>query len=220
VIDPLNGFDWNSLYSRYDRMCAQTLRFNPEVPTFDCFKPKPKSDRELYYFLLSRISDERKTGSLMFLPSYEAILYWKMYSTSPKINNDIKNRSDIRLQLQRALPQFHNYPIDLKQQRNEVTSLVRRTMKLGLYGMGLPVCTTVLHFLYPSIIPIFDQMILRAVGYDRDEIKRKRLNQSQDLYGDYLGFHWSLVEKYRSKINNFRETPVRVIEMALWISRG
>ena len=85
---------------------------------------------------------------------------------------------------------------------------------------NFPPILTVLHYLYPDVVPIFDQMILRAVGYDKEKINRKRLNQSQELYHEYLEHHWSLAEKYANKINNFRETPVRAIEMALWVSRG
>ena len=220
MIDPLGKFDWSSLCETYDHMCSQTSRFKASVSQLDVFDPKPKSDRELYYSISSSILEERELGTLMSLPLYEAIVYWKMYSTSPKINNDMKKRRDIQLKLQRALPAFRDFPTRIERQQQDVLSLVQRTMGLGLYGMGLPVCTTALHYLYPSIVPIFDQMILRAVGYDREEVKKKRLNQSQGLYGDYLQFHWSLVDKYMNKIPDFRETPVRTIEMALWISRG
>ena len=86
--------------------------------------------------------------------------------------------------------------------------------------MGLPVATTVMHFLYPEVVPIFDQMILRAVGYTREEIQKNHLNQSIELYEKYLIHHWGLCDKYSSRMSGFLETPVRVVEMALWVSRG
>ena len=45
------------------------------------FSPRPSSDRSLYYEILARIQKERQSGTLMSLPTYEAIIYWKMYST-------------------------------------------------------------------------------------------------------------------------------------------
>ncbi len=104
--------------------------------------------------------------------------------------------------------------------RDIILELVQRTLCRKLYGLGLPVCTTVLHYLYSNVVPIFDQMILRAAGYDKEEIKSKRLNQSQDLCYDYLHHRWSMVDRYANKTNSFQETSVRVVEMALWVSRG
>jgi len=220
MIDPLDNFPWDTLYSLYDEKSLKTSKFNYNVPALRCFSPPPKTDRDLYYSLISRMLSEREAGSLMTLQSYTAIIYWKMYSTSPKTNNYIDKNISLQEQLRKMLISFNNFPAVIKKERNIISELVQRTINLKLYGLGLPVCTTVLHYLYPDIVPIFDQMILRAVGYDKEEINQKRLNQSQELYHKYLEHHWSLVEKYSDKIKNFKETPVRVIEMALWVSRG
>ena len=220
MIDRLDDFDWDSLYDQYDERCLKTSRFNHNASALRCFTPIPKTDRDLYYSLISRISNEREAGSLMSLQSYTAIVYWKMYSTSPKINNDIEKDISLREQLRNRLISFKKYPAVIEKQRNLISDLVQRTLDIGLYGMRLPVCTTVLHYLYPDVVPIFDQMILRAVGYDKEKIKVKRLNQSQALYNEYLEFHWSMIKKYAIKIKNFKENPVRAIEMALWVGRG
>jgi len=143
-----------------------------------------------------------------------------MYSTSPKTNNDIDRDAGLQEILRKNLFSFNSYPALIQRNRDLILELVQRTLSLKLYGTRLPVCTTVLHYLYPNFVPIFDQMILRAAGYDREEIKRKQLNQSQELYYEYLQHHWSMVDKYANKISAFRETPVRVVEMALWVSRG
>ena len=220
MIDPLEKFDWGSLYIEYDKKCLKSLRYKNSASALECFSSPPQTDRELYYSLLHRITNERKAVSLMTLGTYKAIVYWKMYSTSPKINNDIDKNIDLQVQLRNKLISFNLYPDSIQMDRNIILKLVQRTLSLKLYGLGLPVCTTVLHYLYPQVVPIFDQMILRAVGYDKEEIKTKRLNQSQELYYAYLQHHWSMVNKYAQKIVNFRETAVRVVEMALWVSRG
>ncbi|MCX5887398.1 MAG: hypothetical protein NT096_16040 [Proteobacteria bacterium] len=155
----------------------------------------------------------------MSLSTYESIVYWKMYSTSLKINNDLRQRHEIRTKLQNLLTGLNNFPETIENRASEVLDLVRRMLELGLYGMRLPVCTTVLHFMYPGVIPIFDQMILRAVGYSKTEISQKQLNQSKELYAEYLEHHWSLVDKYLMKISGFQESPIRIIEMALWVKR-
>jgi hypothetical protein len=218
--DPLDDFDWNDLYNRYDEKCLKSSRFKHNATALKCFSPYPKTDRELYYSLSSRISKEREAGCLMTLQTYAAIVYWKMYSTSPKTNNDIDNNHGLQEQLRKKLTSFANYPVTVEKESDFISELVQRTLGLKLYGMRLPVCTTVLHYLYPDVIPIFDQMILRAVGYKKDVVKAKRLNQSQELYNEYLEHHWAMVRKYATQIGNFKETPVRVIEMALWVNRG
>ena len=220
MIDPLQDFDWQSLYAEYDEKCARAGRYKENVSALKCFSPPPKKDRELYYSLLSRISSERKTGSLMTLQTYAAIIYWKMYSTSPKTNNDIDKDINLQERLKKRLQPFSNYPTKIAKDRKLILKLVERTLENKPYGMRLPVCTAVLHYLYPNVVPIFDQMVLQAIGYSKDQIKSRQLNQSQELYNEYLDHHWSMVEKYSNNIRNFQEKPVRVVEMALWITRG
>jgi len=158
----------------------------------------------------------------MSLPTYEAIIYWKMYSTcGDKINRDIHNKAQVIPKLMSKLPQFGGFLPRIMQHKNDVSSLVTKTLGLRLYGMGLPVCTAILHFLYPDVIPIFDKMVLMAVGYTRDQIKRGSLNQNQDLYCQYVEHVWSLIKRYANQINaqKFEESPVRIVDMALWVTR-
>ena len=220
MVDPLEDFDWQSLYQLYDKKCRDTGRFNPDVPALACFSPRLNSDRYLYYALLKRVANERSSRELMSLSTYESVVYWKMYSTSLKINSDLRQRSEIREKLKSTLIVLKDFPERIEKLSSEVLGLVRRMLALRLYGMRLPVCTTVLHFMYPGVIPIFDQMILRAVGYNKTEINQKQLNQLKELYAEYLEHHWSLVNKYLKKISGFQESPIRIIEMALWVKRG
>ena len=80
----------------------------------------------------------------------------------------------------------------------------------------LPVRTTFLHFLYPSVVPIFDQMVLKAVnGWEKDA------NHKASFLTAYLPLAWELAERYAKPAFSFkRESPIRVIDMALWVTRG
>ena len=220
MIDPLSNFDWTSLHAEYDRKCLVSSRFKPEAPALRCFSAPPQSDRSLYYALMEMVASERADGTLMTLECYAAAVYWKMYSTSPKVNNDIARESDIRDILESKLRTFARFPSWLPKNVHEVLNMVNQVLELNLYGTGLPVCTTVLHYLYPDTVPIFDQMVLRAVGFDREDVKKRRLNQSTTLYQQYLGHHWDMVDKYAEEVEHLRESPVRAVEMALWVSRG
>jgi len=73
-----------------------------------------------------------------------------------------------------------------------------------------------LHLVYPEVVPIFDEQVLRAVGVDE-----KDANHSYEFFREYLPHAWSLAEKYRHRFAVFqKETPVRVIDIALWVCRG
>lgn len=218
--DPLTNFDWNQLYEKYDAKCAIGSRFNPVFPCLSIFQREIDSDRRLYYSLLDQVAKERNEGILISLPTYEAIVYWKMYSTSPHINNEIMKNQALRLKLNNTLSNIRHFPVQIDRINSRVISVVKSLLKMELYGMKLPVATTVMHFLYPDTVPIFDQMILRAVGYNREDIKKNNLNQSFELYEKYLIHHWGMCSKYSSSTAGFFETPVRVVEMALWVSRG
>jgi hypothetical protein len=84
------------------------------------------------------------------------------------------------------------------------------------YYDALPVRTTFLHFLYPTVVPIFDQMVLKAVGaWDTNA------NHKTSVLKEYLPFAWKLAEKYEQQFSIFpKEGPIRLIDMALWVNRG
>lgn len=216
--DPLGDFNWDFLYQKYDYECMKSNRFKPNSEHLYAFEPRPNSDRELYAKILERVNSEKHENQIMSLATYEAIIYWKMYSTSPKINNDIRKHPDRQKDLGTRLLNLSDFPMNLTSDSDEVIKAIRRMLGLRLYGMRLPVATTVLHFLYPNIIPIFDQMVLRAVGYAKEEARV--LNQSFSVFQEYLPHHWSLADKYSIKLVPFSETPVRLVDMALWVVRG
>jgi hypothetical protein len=73
-----------------------------------------------------------------------------------------------------------------------------------------------LHFVYPSIVPIFDKMVLQAVG-----IRETNANQKVSVLKEYLPFAWELADRYMHNATVFdNESDVRVIDMALWVGRG
>jgi hypothetical protein len=158
----------------------------------------------------------------MSLNTYEYILYWKLYSTcGDKNNRDIHSKPQVIPKLTSALPQFNGFPPRIDQNKNAVSKLVTRALNLDLYGMKLPVCTAVLHFLYPDVIPIFDKMVLMAVGYKSRQIKNGKLNYSEGLYTQYVEHVWSLTKRYANQINaqKYKESSVRIVDMALWVTR-
>src|SRR5512137_2994072 len=78
--DPLNDFDWSSLYRSYDNRCSSFDRTSVYVSAPEV--GRPESDRTLYYQLLNLFSEERRNSIADPMGIYEALLYWKLYSQS------------------------------------------------------------------------------------------------------------------------------------------
>jgi hypothetical protein len=223
MIDPLANFDWPQLYKRYDAKCQKGGYFALCAPQcLDALQPMPDGDRELYYCLADNFrlrSDPRGVP----LPIYQAMLFWKLYSTKRKgIVEFCKklSREPIRefmnVELARVLGSL---PPRLPREVDALIPVLTGLTK-SLYGMAsscaIPVRTTLLHFIYPGVVPIFDQQVLSAVG-----IEDKDANHSYEFLREYIPHTWELADKYQSHFAIFeKETPVRIIDMALWVSRG
>jgi len=220
--DPLKGFDWPTLYRRYDDQC---LRFDPTSVFLSSLESdRPASDRTLYYQLLNLFSEGGRTSIIDPLGKYEALLYWKLYSqrTAPHnlgewLRKDELKRTGAKERLLRLLQEL---PISLEKSPSSIIERVKWLGKFQLPGMAspstLPVRTTFLHFLYPAVVPIFDQMVLKAVG-----AWAKGANHKTSVLNEYLPFAWELAESYAQRVSSFaKEGPIRVIDMALWVSRG
>ena len=214
--DPLEGFDWATLYERYDAKCT---RFRPDSEWLQAVRPHVSSDRALYCYLNGQLSSAVGLGWRMTVGNYMAMLYWKLYSQPAALANlgswlapDQRVReSPILTRLVAALPASLERNVELIQE------LVRTVGRFGVFGMksGLPVRTTFLHFLYPNIVPIFDQMVLKAVG-----AWHKGANQKLDALREYIPFAWQLADQHTRQLTGFPETPVRLVDMALWVVRG
>ena len=219
--DPLTDFEWGSLYRRYDALCKGYDSGSHCLARFG--SARPDSDRELYYRLISCYLPAARTADRDVIGTYQALLYWKLYSTAGSRGTNIlawlKPGSAGRRSAESTLPRWlSRLPPSLNRNESDVVEKVRE-MPL-IRGMGtecrLPVRTTFLHFLYPSVVPIFDRNVLLAVG-----VNEKNANQSYDRLREYLPFAWELADRYcvQSAMCN-REESLRRIDMALWVTRG
>jgi hypothetical protein len=218
MTDPLVGFDWTTLYRRYDASCR---RFDPRSIHLETVRAAADSDRSLYYHLVQAagpdISGARQAVDIGW---YEALLYWKLYSQPAAVHNiaewlrkDDPRRRRNAEQLRLLLAEM---PRTIPQQLTAVTSLLKSIDKHRLDGMGmaaLPVRSTFLHILYPTAVPIFDKMVRQAVGLPDG-------NQSLEIFCEYLPHAWALARRHAEQLAGFKETPVRLTDMALWIIRN
>jgi hypothetical protein len=217
--DPLREFDWSRLYERYDALCG---RFNSSVAHLRGFTPRPQSDRELYYALLRSVHTSSTRRLNLPLDSYEAVLYWKLYSQPAAVANVRRwlGPEACSEEADRLARLISELPIDLQRDATDVTAVVKHLGAYKLAGLktetALPVRTTLLHFLFPNVVPIFDKMVLQAVG-----IRDQFANQNISVLRQYLPFAWELAERYGAHFLSFSpETPIRLTDMALWVSRG
>ncbi|MEQ1526934.1 MAG: hypothetical protein ABL902_09015 [Gallionella sp.] len=220
--DPLNGFDWKSLYSGYDSKCLGYAKESVYLAAFGI--DRPTTDRALYYKLIKAFSKEQRALSNELIGIYEALLYWKLYSqsTSPYNLNkwfrqDVSKRKYVEENL---LCLFQEIPDSLERTPSAVLDMVKWLGRFSLPGMAssgaLPVRTTFLHFIFPSVVPIFDQMVLKAVGS-----WTTNANHNASVLKEYLPFAWDLADRYAQNCSGFeKESPIRVIDMALWVGRG
>ncbi len=214
--DPLVGFDWRTLYDRYDGMCKG---FHPCSPHLRAVMPHVSSDRFLYYHILGRTCSARGSSSHVAAGDYEAMLYWKLYS-QPAARNLLARIGAESEQVACGLEHMvKELPASLERDVARVVEAMRVADRFRVLGMrsrtALPVRTTFLHFLYPNVVPIFDQMVLKAVG-----AWQKGANQKLAVLREYVPFAWQLADQHVRHLGGFSETPVRLVDMALWVVRG
>ena len=215
-------FDWSSLYDRYDATCKC---FNPDAPSLSTLTEKPKNDRYLYYSLIKRVHDERSANGNIGLGTYEAILYWKLYSQPAAVKNVCRRiHGDVSIQkiIQKALRDLLcQLPQKASQDILQIKQLYQLMEQGGgtLFGIAdscaLPARSTLLHFLYPNIVPIFDKQVLLAVG-----VTEKNANKKHDILFDYIQFAWDICKKPNIIPQDWLESPLRLLDMALWVIRG
>ena len=219
--DPLGGFEWNSLLDGYDSLCSS---FRADVPYLSEPLMSTESDRELYSLLIREVERDRARFGGVSIPTYQGILYWKLYSQPAAVRNichPLYKDPDRRNTLENCLCRLTNVlPEELERSPTQLINLVRRFDDLGLYGMAspsaLPARTTLLHFVFPDVVPIFDKMVLAAVG-----ITEKHANQSLSILNEYIPFAWQMAANHRENLEAFNQySALRVIDMALWVNRG
>jgi len=213
--DPLGGFDWQLLYQRYDAMCT---RFQAHSKHLEAVEPPVSSDRMLYYHLLTRFQRDRGSPAV---GDYEAMLYWKLYSHHRALGNlSSWLRPEKRKGISDGLASLvADLPLSVDRNLSQVLDLIRIVGRHGLVGMksstALPMRTTFLHFFYPNVVPIFDKMVLQAVG-----IREKGANQKLEVLREYVPFAWELADRHATRVDGLPETPVRLTDMALWVVRS
>jgi hypothetical protein len=181
---------------------------------------RPDSDRALYYELLKAFCPEQRIAIAEPVCFYEALLYWKLYSQNTNLKQWLQDPFK-RMQVQKSLIRlFQRLPASLERIPSVIVNEINKLDEFQLPGMAsscaLPVRTTFLHFIYPSVVPIFDKMVLQAVG-----AWYKGANQSTEVLMEYLPFAWELSDRYARQVSIFeKEGPIRVIDMALWVVRG
>ncbi len=214
-------FNWSSLYEKYDATCK---RFEPGAPSLFAFASKPKNDRYLYYALIDRIARERGENGFIGLGTYEGILYWKLYSQPAAVKtvcSRIREDTAVQRTIQERLNRLaERLPSEVSENIEEVSGLYRivQDCRAGLYGLSnscaLPARSTILHFLYPSTVPIFDKQVLLAVG-----VPEKDANKKQDVLFKYIQHAWDISKKTYIP-HDWQETPLRLVDMALWVIRN
>lgn len=221
MIDPLANFEWPSLYEGYDRACVGYNSDSPHLAYFGSYRPR--SDRTLYYRLVECFSAEKRIVDLSPVALLRAMLYWKLYSQHTS-ESMFKKWSAVGGAFARAAVELPNLykslPEELTRNTNEVVELLTALRQYGLPGMQsattIPVRSTFLHFLYPSTVPIFDRMVLRAVG-----VAEENANKDLGVFHEYLQFAWSLADKYAPvATTSHSESSLRLLDMALWVIRG
>lgn len=213
MTDPLADFDWKTVYHRYDNKCR---KFDPGSKHLAGVDQPTATDRALYYWLIQTAAVHNNQRSILDLQWYEALLYWKLYSSTPdsKITSWLRSFSVKRLD-----ELLKKMPSNVSRDVNDILALINLIGNYQLPGMAssdaLPVRTTFLHFLYPNVVPIFDQMVLKAVG-----AWFEGANKKLSVLHEYVPYAWTLTDKHTRQLYGFKESPIRLIDMGLWITRG
>ena len=221
-LDPLPGFDWPSLYRRYDSH-PSCKRFAPASDHLSRFgSSRPASDRQLYYRLVGLYAPDARSADSDTVGLYESLLYWKLYS-QPAARSQIgvwlapsgKGRAWAAVQLPRLLREL---PPTIGRDVDAVVDLVEGLGRFELPGAAscgaIPVRSTLLHFLYPSVVPIFDKMVLQAVGVDEPNA-----NHKISVFRKYVLHVWGLADRHAAAMAGCSETALRLTDMSLWIIR-
>lgn len=220
--DSLTGFDWHSLYRRYDGGCGSFDASSTHLTRFA--SNRPATDRELYYRLVECYSPDNRLTEPDPVGLYESLLYWKLYSqpaARSRISVWLAAGSDARTTLAVTIQRFlSGLPTALDRDIDAVVELVEGLRRFKLPGMvspgAIPVRSTFLHFLYPQTVPIFDMMVLQAVG-----VRRHGANHDIQVFREYLPFVWQLANRHgTAAVANDSESALRLMDMALWITRG
>jgi len=216
MIDPLENFDFASIYQQYNNFTRDYRNFNNELERMGL--PSEITDLKLYYHLKEKFGADRININIY---DYIAMLFWKLnFIGLNKIWRVLlENEEKRNIEAKKLKNLFKLFSNILDRSIDKVEQILQE-QNYQLYGMASPTAwptrSVFLHFLYPNIIPIFDQMVLRAIepNYQKNYSTRK------DKFLEYIEFVWKLTERYVKQIKEIKklkDTDIRIIEMALWI---
>jgi hypothetical protein len=155
-----------------------------------------EDDEPEYSRLLSKVCSEIETNHSLSKQTFTEILNWKSARVKGKIDwTNYETYSN-------TIKEFH-----------DASSMEKMNRLIALPGIGAPVSSTFLHFIYPSFFPIIDRRtvdVLRYFGYIRH--KSTDIAQYPAFMAAVLGIrdcypNWSLREIDRAvftyhKMNN------------------
>jgi len=86
----------------------------------------------------------------------------------------------------------------------EILSVENKLERLkDLYGIGVPIASTILHFIYPDDYPIVDFRTieaLRLLGYIDKDVKMTDIRDTIEGYGSYCSKIFELSKKVKRKL--------------------
>ncbi len=219
MTDPLADFGWPTLAEQYDARCRGFDRGSVHLAVFGA--NRPVDDRALYHLLARHYAPANLQAHADPGGLFESLLYWKYYSQGTADRNialfgvpGSDNRERSVAGLRRLLSAL---PATLDRTMDSVVRLVRDLSAHDIPCMGntaLPTKTTLLHFVYPHVVPIFDKQVLKAVG------EPGKGNHSYPVLRRYLPFAWELSDRYDLHATSRRgESSLRAVDMALWVLR-
>ncbi|MEM2374309.1 MAG: hypothetical protein QXI11_07695 [Thermoproteota archaeon] len=106
------------------------------------------SDEEDYREILKKVSQEVNQQGTITKSTFFLILNWK----APRVKGIIKNRC------------FHEYEEGIKK-AIEAPDEQKLQILDELYGIGIPIASTILHFIYPSTFPIMDVRVTEVLHH-------------------------------------------------------
>lgn len=214
MYDPLEDFQWEFLKDRYEAKCEPKYQAMKKM-LGKVLYPVPLKESELYEWLIGQFSREK--GIAIKLATYEAMLFWKLYTIGLKRYQDLLVDERLAKKSQDRLLRLE-LPPQIEQDSDAVLRLLRCLNACRIHGMKTSnlyaVRTTFLHFAYPDVVPIFDKQARKALRYTSQE--------DNERLPDFCNDVWRLADKYSGKLGltGLRVTPVRLIDMALWVHRG
>ncbi len=151
-----------------------------------------ENDEKEYCDLIVKVSEELSKGDTLSKDVFISILNWKSPRVKGKIRDDFEHYS-------KGIKQAINAP---ENQKIEILD--------DLYGIGIPVASTVLHIIYPKIFPIVDFRtveVLKRAGY---------FNKSMYFYRNTLNGYDIFRAKIKDIANQNPNWNLRQIDRALF----